>query len=92
MYTPDKCILRLIDVLIFQKNVKNQRGFCLLTEIPEASIARIRNGEMHFTVLQIEVVCQVFNVNANWVFGMDKKVFNDENSIEIKDFISPKAS
>jgi len=51
------------------------------------TISKIKTGKSHFTVVQIEAICHVYNVNANWLFGKQTNVFNDKNSIEIKDFL-----
>ncbi|WP_158592534.1 helix-turn-helix transcriptional regulator [Flavobacterium sp. 102] len=85
-------ILHLIDLLKFSKQIKTQGEFARRIEMKQSTITKINNGTAHFTVKQIEMICKIFNVNANWIFGLDKRVFNDENSIEIKDFMSPKAS
>jgi len=51
----------------------------------QQTISKIKKGKSHFTVAQIETICIKFNVNANWIFGLEKKVFNMSGSIEITD-------
>lgn len=85
----DKSVLKLIDVLIFQKKVKNSRRFCIEANIPLTTPSKVTKGTLHFTVLQLQSICQAYNVNANWLLGMEKNVFNEKNSIEIEDFLLP---
>jgi hypothetical protein len=87
MTNTDKAILKLIDLLIFIKKVKNQKEFCQTTKIQPSTPSKVQNGVLHFTVQQIQSICLAYNVNANWIFGMDKCVFNEKNSIEIDLFM-----
>jgi len=81
----DKRILRLIDVLIFQNQIKNDTDFCKSISILPQNLSKTRKGLTHFTVTHIEAICKKYNVNANWIFGQTHKVFNTPNSIEIKE-------
>jgi len=83
MNDPDKRILRLIDLLKYQKTIKTQNQFCDDLGIMRQTIYKIKKGTTHFTVDHIGIICRKYNVNANWVFGKEKKVFNTENSVEI---------
>lgn len=83
MSTPDKNILRLIDILIFQKKINYRNDFCEEIGILRQTVSKIKKGTNHFTVQHIEIICAKYNVSANWIFGIDKKVFNTPDSIEI---------
>lgn len=85
MQNTDKRILRLIDVLIFQNKVNRDADFCREINILPQTVSKIRKGTNHFTVIHIANIVQKYNVNANWIFGTDKKVFNMSGSIEIND-------
>jgi len=85
MYESDKRILRLIELLIFKKKIKLSKDFCQEIGILEQTLSKIKKGTNHFTVIQIEQVCKVYNVNCNWVYGFEKKVFRTDESIEITD-------
>ena len=76
-----------MQLLIFEKKVKNISEFAKSIGILDQSISKIKKGNSHFTVSQIQIVCQVYNVNANWIFGIEKTVYNHKNSIEIDEFI-----
>ena len=85
MQNTDKRILRLIDVLIFQNKVNREVDFCREINILPQTVSKIKNGTNHFTVTHIENIVYKYNVNANWIFGTDKKVFNMSGSIEISE-------
>lgn len=90
MYNSDKAILRLIDVLIFEKKIRFDFEFADSIGLLRPTLSKIKAGKNHFTPLHIEAVCLRYNVNANWIFGTEKNVFNDKKSIEISDFLLPK--
>ncbi|OIQ22166.1 MAG: hypothetical protein BM557_01980 [Flavobacterium sp. MedPE-SWcel] len=85
MHTSDKRIIRLIDVLIFDKTITNTRHFCQEIDVLEQTVSKIKKGTNRFTVAHIEVICKKYNVNANWIYGLEKKVFRSPESIEITD-------
>ncbi|RUT68636.1 XRE family transcriptional regulator [Flavobacterium cupreum] len=87
MQSTDQRILRLIEVLILQNKVNREIDFCRDIGILPQTVSKIRKGINHFTVSHIETICIKYNVNANWLFGRDKKVFNMSGSIEIEDFL-----
>ena len=83
MYESDKRILRLIELLIFEKKIDNASDFCTKIDMLKQTVSKIKNGNNHFTVIQIEKICKTFDVNANWIFGTESKVFNSSDSIII---------
>jgi hypothetical protein len=83
MHETDKRIIRLIAHLIFQKEISSTRDFCVNVTMLEQTISKIKNGSAHFTVLQIGKICKIFKVNANWIYGIEKNVFNTPESVEI---------
>jgi hypothetical protein len=90
MYNSDKAILRLIELLIFEKKIRFEFEFANSIDMLPQTISRIKSGKNHFTATHIELICRRYNVNANWIFGIQKNVFNDKNSIEIIDFYTSK--
>lgn len=83
MKTPDERILRLIDLLKFQKSIKTINHFCEEIGVLRQTIYKIKNGSAGFTVSHIETICKKYNVNANWIIGIDKNVFRSGGSIEL---------
>lgn len=86
MQTTDDRILRLIELLLFQKQISYTKDFCQDIDMLEQTISKIKKGTAHFTVEQIGTICKKYNVNANWIFGIENKVFNTPQSIEITSF------
>lgn len=83
MHEVDKRILKLIDLLIFDKKIKNPTEFCLEVGLLLPNLTKIKKGESRFRVSHIEVISKKYNVNINWIFGTEKKVFRTAESIEI---------
>jgi hypothetical protein len=85
MHEVDKRILKLIDLLIFDKKIRNATEFCLEVGLIMQNLSKIKKGESRFRVSHIEVISEKYNVNVNWIFGKEKKVFRTPESIEITD-------
>lgn len=83
MHEVDKRILKLIEILIFERKIKNQKDFCLEVGVLLQNLSKIKKGESRFRVSHIEVISEKYNVNINWIFGTEKKVFRTTESIEI---------
>lgn len=45
------------------------------------ALTKIKNGKQRFTVHQIHKACEIYKVNANWIFGFQDNVYNEKNSI-----------
>lgn len=86
MNTPDERILHLIAILKTQKKITTMSQFCDEIGVLRQTIYKIKNGNAGFTVQHINMICKKYNANANWIFGIENKVFNTANSIEIKGF------
>lgn len=86
MYLSDKTILRLIELLKFQNKITTAKNFCEVIEMQPGTISKISNGKSHFTVEQIDKICQKFKVNPNFIFGYETQVFRDDTETHIKDF------
>ena len=80
MYATDKRIIRLIDLLIFEKKIVSKNEFYSEAGLIRQTYHKIKNGSAHFTVLHIENICKKYNVNANWMIGISNKVFNNPDS------------
>ncbi len=71
----DQRILEFIDSLLDRDKVSSQKEFCENVGINRMALSNIRNGKQSFTVAHISNICTKYNVNANWIFGFEKKVF-----------------
>ncbi len=77
MNTTDERLLELRSLLLYEKRIAFLNEFDKVTGIQRQNIQRIKNGEASFTAKQIEIICKTYDINANWVFGTQKNVFND---------------
>lgn len=87
MNQTDEIILELLDYLRLIKEVKSEADFARRIGSYRATLTKIKKGTAHFTVEQIGAICREFNVNANFLFGAQKKVFNTDDSIEIDRYL-----
>ena len=77
MYQSDVKIFELITLLKELGKIQFDYEFCESIEIPKQSIPRIKKGIAHFTARHIENICNVYEVNANWIFEKENNVFNN---------------
>lgn len=80
MYTSDENIIRLIDLLKFHKKITSIKQFCKEIGILEQTVSKIKKDLNHFTGIHIEMICKTYNVNANWIFGIEKEIFIQKKS------------
>lgn len=72
----DTKILGLIDMLIAVGTIDYAKDLCIAIGMPKQSITRIRQGKAHFTSQHIANICKIYNINANWIFDIQKNVYN----------------
>jgi len=71
----DQKMIDLIDYLIYKKIHLSERNFCLENDLLQQTYSRIKKGENHFTVNQIERIGKKYKVNFNWLFGTEEEMF-----------------
>ena len=86
MFISDMNILKLIDLLKLQKKILTTKEFAESIGMLNSTISRVPQGKCHFTVEQISVICKKYNVNANFVFGLDDIVFRDKSNKKLSDY------
>ncbi|TDE53799.1 helix-turn-helix domain-containing protein [Flavobacterium sp. GT3P67] len=84
MYQSDIKIFELIDILKSLGIIRFDTDFCREIEMPKQSLSRIKKGLAHFTAKHIENICKVYKVNANWIFGIEKNIFNPSQVNTVK--------
>jgi hypothetical protein len=77
MPTADKQMLQLIDILKSSGRIKFGTEFCEAIGILKQNLYKIQKGEKHFTPDHIERAVKKYKVNANWIFGVEEKVFQN---------------
>lgn len=68
----DSKILSLIIELIALGKVDSDADFCKQIGLLKQNLTRIRKGIAHFTPVHIANISKVFNINANWILGVEK--------------------
>lgn len=71
----DKKIFDLIKILIDLRIIRYKIQFWDSLGIIRQNGDRIKKGLAHFTPGHIKLICQVYNVNSNWIFDIEKNVF-----------------
>ncbi len=75
MYKSDEKILELIEVLKSNSTIRFDQDFCDEVGVLRQTIYRIKKGVTHFTPKHIQTICEKYNVNSNWIFGVEKNQY-----------------
>jgi len=75
MYTSDIKIFELILILKQLRMIRFKSEFLNTIGVLKQNEYRIKQGLAHFTHEHIEIICKIFNVNANWIYGIEENVF-----------------
>ncbi|MBA4155408.1 hypothetical protein [Flavobacterium sp.] len=78
MYTSDKKIIELIDILKSLGKISNTSDFCKSIGFFKQNITRVKNGLTHFTPVHIEKICKFYDVDANWIMGFNANIFRKQ--------------
>lgn len=70
-----KIIEQLIPALLSVHSVEFESDFCKEIVLLKQNIYRIKKGYAHFTPDHIRNICKVYNVNANWIIGLEKNMY-----------------
>lgn len=77
-------MLQLPDILKTMGRIELKNDFFEIIKMPKQNYYAMRRKEdtaQHFTAAQILIVCKKFNINANWIIGLDKNMFNPAQTI-----------
>jgi len=84
---------RMVDLIIRLKEIqviRFRQSFLDVIGMSKQQYTQIENGKQHFTIEHITIACRTYNVNANWIFGLETKVFRgnrpqagDKNDLNI---------
>lgn len=83
MTKTDERILKLIDLLKHENKISTINDFCENIGILRQTIHKIKIEKAHFTVGHIQKICSSYNVDANWIFGLNPYVFTGNKNIKI---------
>lgn len=71
----DDTMLLLIEILKELNVIKYEKEFCDAIGLAKGNLWNIRNGRNHFTPNHIRLACKEYEVNANWILGLNHKIF-----------------
>ena len=75
IYTSDTKMLTLIDILKAYNKIRFDKEFCDAIGLIKQNLNNIKNGSNHFTPDHIEKAVKIFDVDANWIFGISDNIF-----------------
>lgn len=81
----DSQILKLIEILKSSGTIRFDKEFCDTADILHSNLIKVRKGGSRFRVHHIENIIKEYNVNPNWLFGIEENVFKTS---KIKETIS----
>jgi hypothetical protein len=68
-------MLELVEILKHHSIIKTNQDFCNQLGISKQLFNAIKNQGQYFTFLNIYNAVIAYNVNANWIFGLEKNIF-----------------
>lgn len=84
MNTIDKNMMFLLELLKVFNEIRFEKEFCDAIGVSKSRLWNIRNGINHFTPEHIKKACKEYDVNANWIIGNSKTIFNHNKYSDTK--------
>lgn len=78
MTMPDQRMLQLIEILKASGRIKFGTEFCEVVGLKKQNLYKIQQGLNHFTLDHVAKAVKEYQVNANWIFGVEEEVFQKE--------------
>lgn len=73
--TVNERMFLLIEYLQNKGFITYRQEFLDVIDLKKQNYRRITMGEASFTVEHIRLACKHYNINANWIFGMEKNIY-----------------
>ena len=80
----DTRMLKLMDMLHVLKIIKSKSEFAKMLGMERQNINNIKNGHQSFTIAHISSAAATYNVNTNWIFGLEKEIFRTKPAVRSK--------
>lgn len=71
----DGQMMRLISILKVNGVISNRQEFCDAVGVLKQNIINIKKGTQHFSLWHVLNASKQYNVNSNWILGLEKEVF-----------------
>ena len=78
---PDQRMVELIDTLIIGGTIRSRQEFLNAIGMLKQNYTEVVNGKRAFRVEHISKACREYNVNANWIHGLDEQVFRAKKRV-----------
>lgn len=75
LHIADTRMLELMRLLKTSGKIQYYQEFFDATEFSKENISNVRRGHQSFTVDHIRNACKKYKVNANWIIGVEAKIF-----------------
>lgn len=75
--TPEQRIILFIDTLKDLGIIKFKEDLFRKVNLRRQYYTAVRDGRNRFTTNQIEAIVKEYGLNANWVFGVEEKMFRN---------------
>ncbi len=72
---PNKKIIQIVSILKDRGVIEYIADFCRGIGMSTNSFNMVKNHNRNFTLKQIEKICKVYKINANYIFGLEKNPF-----------------
>ena len=73
--TPEAKILMLVNNFKESGKIRFKKEFYDSTGISRQYMRMVEHEDRRFTSTQIKSVCKEYNINANWIFDLEKNIF-----------------
>ena len=80
MNSIDRKILEVLEVLKANSTIRFEQDFCDIVDVLRQTLYRIRKGLAHFTPEQMQNICKVYNINANWILSIEKNMYRNSKT------------
>ncbi len=76
----DERMLQFMKYCIEEGMAPNRKSFFTALEMHDSAYFQIIEGRQSFTLKQIQIVAEHFNLDINWLFGLSETMLRKDNS------------
>jgi hypothetical protein len=80
----DSRMLKLIELLKDTGKIETRQEFLDAIDVPKQNIYNIKIMKQSFTTKQIGAACDLYNINVNWIFGLEKEIYRVNKNVNKK--------
>ena len=76
-------MLELAELLQDSGKIRFRQDFLDVIGMPKQHFRRVVLGQQHFSPEQIGRACAEYRVNANWILGLEEKIWTVRKALEL---------